>query len=226
MFKILTGGDDVLVEKKFEAPFKFQNKSVFVFSANELPEVDDGTFAFWRRWNVIEFPYKFPPNPNLSTELSAPDILSGFLNLIIEKMDHIETKGLTRSKKVEAIMEMWKSRSNSAYAFIKAFIEKDPRGYLQKDPLFAEFSKFCDDNDFAEPSKTKFTLEMEKFGAKVEWQTVDRQRVRVFKGVKRKGEDIPKTQPPDEKKETDTGTAISDFAKPEVATKIDEKPEK
>ncbi|MEE9173917.1 MAG: phage/plasmid primase, P4 family, partial [Thermoplasmata archaeon] len=49
-FKGLTGGDAVRGERKFHDAFTFLNPAKLIFSANELPPVDDKTFAFWRRW--------------------------------------------------------------------------------------------------------------------------------------------------------------------------------
>ncbi|EQD53384.1 phage/plasmid primase, P4 family domain protein, partial [mine drainage metagenome] len=54
-FKMVTGGDPVRAERKFRDTFSFVNDSKLVFSANELPEVNDRTEAFWRRWIVIPF---------------------------------------------------------------------------------------------------------------------------------------------------------------------------
>lgn len=49
VFKELTGGDPVRGERKFRDAFTFINNAKLLFSANELPEVNDRTYAFWRR---------------------------------------------------------------------------------------------------------------------------------------------------------------------------------
>jgi putative DNA primase/helicase len=183
-FKILTGGDQITAERKYVESFLFENKAVFVFSANELPQVDDGTFAFWRRWAVIEFPHKFEPSVDFENKLLTPENLSGYLNLVIDDMNRIEQEGILRSSKVVEIMELWKMRSNSAYAFIKNRIKKAPNEWIPKNVLWNEYNRFCTDNDFTELSKIKFRQQLEKEYAITETYIVkDREREVVIKGI-------------------------------------------
>ena len=49
-FKMLVSGDSITAERKFEHPFTFRNYAKLIFSANEIPESDDKTDAFYRRW--------------------------------------------------------------------------------------------------------------------------------------------------------------------------------
>jgi putative DNA primase/helicase len=183
-FKILTGGDQITAEKKFADSFLFENKAVFVFSANELPSVDDGTFAFWRRWAVIEFPHKFKVSNRFIEELITPENLSGFLNLVIEDMARIEEEGLIRSSKVEEIMELWKMRSNSSYAFIKTRLQKSAKDSIPKNLLWAEYNKYCIDNDFTEMSKIRFKQQLEKeFVIAEGYEVKGKERELVIKGI-------------------------------------------
>jgi putative DNA primase/helicase len=208
-FKALTGGDAVTVEKKYVHPFSLINKAVFVFSANELPEVEDSTFAFWRRWEVIPFPFKFPTDHKFVERLITPRNLSAFLNIVIKEMDNIERNGVTRSATVEKAMERWKSRSNSAYAFIRDVLVKDPKGELPKEPLYhTDYLKYCEDNDYTALSPKRFTEEMYKFGAEViQVTTKDRQRPRVYRGVRFREEGDEKKE---EMKDKTEGTTVFD----------------
>jgi len=189
IIKALTGGDSITVEKKYANPFQLINKAVFVFSANELPEVEDSTFAFWRRWEVIMFPNKFPTDHKFADRLITPRNLSGFLNLVIKQMDEIERNGVKRTQFAEKAMEMWKSRSNSAYAFIRDNLVKDAKSTIPKEPLYhTDYQKYCEDNDYTPVSAKRFTEEMMKFGAEVGQIAKDRERVRVYRGVRYKEE--------------------------------------
>jgi P4 family phage/plasmid primase-like protien len=183
-FKILTGGDQIGAEKKFKDSFLFENKSVFVFSANELPSVTDGTFAFWRRWAIIEFPHQFKVSNKYIDELITPKNLSGFLNLIIEDMNRIANEGIIRSSKAEEIMELWKMRSNSSYAFIKTRLQKSPRDAIPKNLIWAEYNKYCIDNDFTEMSKIRFKQELEReFAIEEKYEQKGRERQWIIRGI-------------------------------------------
>ena len=197
VFKALTGGDEITVEKKFCQPFKMRNKAVFCFSANSLPEVSDSSYAFWRRWGIVNFPKTFKVDPTLIGKLTTPENLSGFLNLVIDKMDRIEKYGLTRSTKVEEAMGAWKKRSNSAYAFVTDMIEKVPTGYIRYDTLYNLYLNYCEEQDFTQMGKPKLTTELEKIGAIIGHASEDQARVKVVKGIRIKKKEMPEIKSPD-----------------------------
>jgi P4 family phage/plasmid primase-like protien len=197
-FKALTGADSITVEKKFAQPFKLRNKAVFAFSANALPSVDDSSFAFWRRWAILDFPFTFKVDPTLIDKLAIPQNLSGYLNLVIDKMNRIEKYGLTRSNKVEDAMNMWKKRSNSAYAYVTDMLEKSTTEYIKYDTLYNLYLNYCEENDFTALGKPKFTMELEKIGAIIGHATEAQARVKVVKGIKLKKKMMPEVKPEEE----------------------------
>ncbi|MFZ0514125.1 MAG: phage/plasmid primase, P4 family, partial [Candidatus Nitrosopolaris sp.] len=58
-FKMLVSGDSITGEHKFEHSFTFRNYAKLIFSANEIPESDDKTDAFYRRWIIFHFDKQF-----------------------------------------------------------------------------------------------------------------------------------------------------------------------
>ncbi len=187
-FKVLTGGDRVTVERKYKDPFEARITARMIFSANELPEVNDRTYAFWRRWIVVEFPNQFPPNPDLIEELTIEEELSGFFNKVLEALTRIEIKGPTKNETVEKIMEEWMSRSNSVYAFVKERIEKDPKSYEVKDDVYAAYVEYCEENELPALAKNKFSQELMRLvpSVRVERMTIAGRRVRVWAGIRLK----------------------------------------
>jgi len=197
-FKALTGGDSITVEKKFAQPFKFKNKAVFAFSANSLPPINDESYAFFRRWAIIEFPFTFKVDPTLLDKLSTPENLSGYLNLVIDKMDRIEKFGLDRSTKVETAMVAWKKRSNSAYAYVNDMLEKSATDYIKYDTLFNLYLNYCETEDFTAVGKPKFTMELEKIGAVLGHTTEAQARVKIVRGIKIKKKVMPEMRTEDQ----------------------------
>jgi putative DNA primase/helicase len=198
-FKILTGGDQITVERKFAQPFTMVNRAVFVFSANELPEVNDGTYAFWRRWEVLEFKNTFPKNPGFIERLMTPANFSGMLNIILDKMAKIEEYGLTESNKIDQIKMLWMSRSNSAYAYVVQRLVRDPQGYIEKERAYnVLYANFCSENEFTQVTKKKFTQEIEKFGGNSTMMVIDQVRKRIYKGVRDTTDKIDDALLPDE----------------------------
>jgi len=54
-FKMLTSGDAVRAQRKFGKPFSFKSYAKLIFSINEVPESDDESLAFFRRWIIFHF---------------------------------------------------------------------------------------------------------------------------------------------------------------------------
>ena len=186
-FKMLTGGDRILVEKKYKDPFPIENKAVFVFSANELPQVNDQTYAFWRRWIIVEFPNTFEKNEGLIEELTTEEELSGFLNKVLLAMTRIEVKGVTRTKAVERIMEEWMKKANSVYAFVQDCIERDIHSYELKDTVYQYYLEYCEMNELNPLPKNKFSAEFQRLAkARSARKKIGGQRMYIWEGIRLK----------------------------------------
>ena len=186
-FKMLAGGDRMTVEKKYKDPFEFENKARLIFSANEMPEVSDQTYAFWRRWILIPFPNKFPPNPGLIDELTTEEELSGFLNKVLFALTSIEIKGVTETDVIEKTKEMWMKSSNSAYAFVKDCIETDVTGFEEKDVVYSAYVNYCEENNLRAMPKNKFSMELHRFASATSGRRrVEGKRVQVYEKIRLK----------------------------------------
>lgn len=183
-FKALTGGDTIEVERKFHDPTRFRNKAVMVFSANELPEVDDNTYAWWRRWTVIKFPHTFPVNPAFECELITGDNLSAFLDLVITKMNEIEISGLKFSKSVDDIKEDWKRRANPVYGFMVENTTRDADRWIQKTEFYQRYTQWCSENSLVAANIQKFSDEAQRMGLIPGMKGEKAKRERVWLGIR------------------------------------------
>ncbi|KXB01878.1 hypothetical protein AKJ43_02955 [candidate division MSBL1 archaeon SCGC-AAA261D19] len=124
-FKMLTGQDQIYAEKKHKDGFHFVNYAKLLFSANEIPERGDELRAFFRRWIIVDFPFKFvdnpdpnnefekEKNPNLLEELTTKEELSGFLNWALKGLQRLLDRGeFALDKSVEERSEIWEEMSN------------------------------------------------------------------------------------------------------------------
>ena len=186
-FKTLTGGDTTSAQKKFRDPFEFTNKAILVFSANVTPEINDDTYAFWRRWILVKFPYTFKEDPEFFDNLIDEKELSGFLNEVLKAMLRIETeRRVTKTKDVEEMMIEWRRRSNSIYAFVTDRCERDPQSVITKDELYRRYVEYCKAENLPAKSKDRFGKDLPRFAP---YAVSDRQRIagevkRVWVGIR------------------------------------------
>ncbi len=172
-FKMLTGEDYIMAERKFKDPISFKNYAKMIFSANELPEVDDMTGAFWRRWIVIEFKSKFEQNPGFKRTLEE--------ELLKDEAGKILSYGLLAVKNVfirgsfygegtaTDYKELWLRKSNSVYAFIsigkeEKWLEEGENKKAMSSELYGLYVRWCDIEGREKVTHKTFTEELERLG--------------------------------------------------------------
>jgi len=197
IFKMLTGEDEICADRKFRDPICFKNYAKLIFSANELPEVSDQTYAFWRRWIIVEFPNRFPENKDFKKQLLRHEQLPKLITVSLYALRNVLLKGDFSLK--GDFKEKWLKRANNVYAFIVERVEKcnprEPDCFVTKSTLYEKYVEYCDEVNENAYTKRKFNEEIERWtGAKTDRKIVGGQRVRVWVGIRLKEEDEEEEQ--------------------------------
>lgn len=162
-FKMLTGGDTVRGEKKYQGAIKFKNYAKLIYSANELPKTDDRTTAFWRRWVVIDFPNEFPEGGNGTDEslphsIATEEELSGLLNWALDGLDRVLEGGhFSHTKTRNEIEKKWIMKTDSLRAFLDMACEIQEGSYTLKEDLYKVYKHFCAENNIFTVKKGQVT---------------------------------------------------------------------
>jgi len=137
--KKLTGGSRIGAEVKYGGHYNFYNYATPIFAANELPRTVDDTDGFYRRWILVEFPYKFKEKPEqgnelekqgrpkkeLMDEIACKDQLEGFLWWAIEGLkDVLENSEFTHAPTTQEAREKWREYSVPLTKFISTYVEQ------------------------------------------------------------------------------------------------------
>lgn len=160
IFKALTGGVDAIsAERKYKESAPFVNTAKLIFSCNKLPEVKDDTSAFFRRWVVLDFPNRFPPqkaDPKLSAKLTTPEELSGILNWAIEGLLRLEAAGMfSGAMDADDMAAMYVRMSNSLAAFLEDCVVREPTSCVGKEDLYNAYVAYCHAKKLPAKSKDK-----------------------------------------------------------------------
>jgi len=147
ILKSLTGEDVVNADIKYKKDFNFVNFAKFIFSANTLPMTDDDTYAFYRRWILISFPYTFEGkncDTDIIEKISTEKEMSGLFNYAVAGLKHLLKNGdFSYGKSVEEIREHYKTLSDPVYAYSKSFLKCEQGKHILKDKLRAHHIKWC-----------------------------------------------------------------------------------
>jgi P4 family phage/plasmid primase-like protien len=121
-FKALTGSDPIDGERKFKDSFPFWNYAKLSFSCNKMPQSNDDSDAYFRRWVISVFPNKFEGencDQNILEKISTPEELSGLLNIAIEGLKRIlDQGGFSYSQTTEDIRADYISKSDPIGGFV------------------------------------------------------------------------------------------------------------
>jgi putative DNA primase/helicase len=163
-FKALTGSDLVTAEVKYAIdPIQFSNTCKLFFSANSIPDTDDTTVAYFRRWVIIEFLQLFDTtspetDENLMAKLSEESELAGLLNLLVRVFYPVLKKKMRfeTEETIEETTQKYRLRSNSAKAFIFERVEVMPGMEMLKEDVYRAYAEWCKDHGIVAVSVEAF----------------------------------------------------------------------
>jgi putative DNA primase/helicase len=190
-FKMLVSGDSIRAQHKFQQPFSFRNYAKLIFSANKIPESEDQTYAYYRRWRILEFLKVFDESnkdTRLIDKLTTPEELSGLLNLAIIALKQLRRNNGFREIPVEKIRQKYEEKANTVKAFIeqKCIIDlSDPMCDILTTDLFAAYCNFCKDNDERPLDMSVFGKELKQIGGEKGCKAI-RRAVVLLRGYKTK----------------------------------------
>jgi len=166
---MLTGGDNLTAEHKFQRSFNFTNYAKLVFSANRAPETMEDTNAFWRRWLIVTFPNSFNgsnADRELLAKLTTRDELSGFLNWAIEGLKRLRRNGwnFSNSKSTSMIREEYIRKSSPFKAFMTDCTEIVADGFVIKADLYDCYCVYCRERQLPIQSKETFFSKLPQLG--------------------------------------------------------------
>lgn len=195
IIKSLTGyTDKISGEKKFEDTFEFVNGAKLIFSANQLPQVDDETDAFWNRVILIDFPHRFEgesEDKDLIKKLTTPEELSGFLNFALEGLNQLLKNGKFTYDH-ETTYDRWQKYTeveNPVHDFMENCIEVRVDASATKEALYNAYVVYCHIVKKPPISKNKFGRYLKNYPYVGEGRpTIGDKQVEVWKGITLKKE--------------------------------------
>lgn len=195
-FKMLTGNDAIGTEKKFGDYYSFTNFARLIFSANKPPRIkDEDSFAFWRRWVIIDFPNQFSDDKkdlDILAKLTAPAELSGLLNLALDGLDRLRLNhGFSYKKTVDETSDFYMRAADPVYAFIQRSAELEAlkfenEGFVTKDNLYQLFLTYCkvEHTPTLKPNAFARALQnLEALRVKSSRPTIGKERVTAWQGL-------------------------------------------
>ena len=171
-FKTLVSGHTIRAQKKYGQPFSDRNKAKLIFSSNKIPDSDDKSHAYYKRWLILSFGKVFhgiTKDTNLISKLTTQDELSGLLNLGLIALRQLKKDGGFRDISVERVRKEYEHNANTVKAFLddKCVIDLTSDYSVPTVYLYNEYENFCQE-------KRVRPLEMNTFGSKLKEYGIER----------------------------------------------------
>lgn len=166
IFKKLVTGETVNVERKGKDPFDFNNYAKLIFSANEMPRINDTSDGLMRRLVIVPFNAKFSKNdpdfdPFIKDKLLTNEAMEYLLNIALEGLKRvIKNNGFTEVDSVTAEVKEYEKRNNPVVAFLE---ENEIDGETVEE-TYLKYSTWCIENGLRALSKNMFGREVKKQG--------------------------------------------------------------
>ena len=146
-FKSLTGGDTILVQRKFKQPFNFVNTAKLIFSANDFASVSQPDAAFFSRFIVIPFKHRFVAGTtaiiNIVDTFDDND-LSAFLNYSLAALKSLlKDQHFTIGESSKDSQRVFLQVSDSIMAFIYAATVQDDNSVVSKSDFYMAYRNWC-----------------------------------------------------------------------------------
>ncbi|MGE8013246.1 DNA primase family protein [Bacillus mycoides] len=185
IFKKLSTGETLNVERKGKDPFDFTNYAKLIFSANEMPRINDFSDGLGRRLQIVPFKAKFTPNdddydPFITDKLLSDESMQYVLNLALKSLKRLlAEKKFTKSKAVEDELIKYQEENNPIISFVHNEDVELERAVVGD--VYLQYKVYCAENGFQSVSNVNFSKQVKhlyKFDVKVQW--IDGKSKRLF----------------------------------------------
>lgn len=182
IFKKLVTGETVNAERKGKDPFDFNNYSKLIFSANEVPRINDTSDGLMRRLVIVPFNAKFSKHdsdydPFIKDKLLTDEAMEYLLNIALEGLKRVlKNKGFTEVESVTEEIKEYEKRNNPVVAFLD---ENEIEGESTKE-VHLRYSTWCYENGLKPLSRIQFSREVCKQGYKTKQERIDNKRIQIF----------------------------------------------
>lgn len=160
VLKLLTSGDLINIDRKYEKMRKIRISIVQFYSANKLPEIEDRSLAIARRMVPIEFTQKIKiTDATIKQKLEKESERTAILNLLVRIAKFVKTHGLLYTPGPEEVLSMLEEKGNAMVQFLlsSGYVRAKVDKKAEKDLLYSVYARFCQKKKFIVRSKHAFS---------------------------------------------------------------------
>lgn len=191
IFKVVTGEDYLMAEKKNKNPFKFRPFARLVFSCNELPKnYVDRTEGFYRRLIIVPFNRQIDKNKiDKALKYKFQREKEGILNWALEGLRRLYENNFEFSENelTDEVKKEYKRENNNVISFVEECCEIDSLFSCSRIEIYESYKEFCGEAGLKALSHIKFNKELE---CNFNVTRARNRKLRLWNGIRIKLDDL------------------------------------
>ncbi len=171
--KRLSGEDFVGFEFKNKKPFDDVNYAKILIATNTLPQTDDKTDGFYRRWVVVDFPNQFDEaNGNVLNRIPEAEYSALCMKCIGILGKLMGSHSFSKEGSILDRRERYEKKSNPLKHFIEQTFTKNPNGKVALFMAFDRYINFLDDKKLRRITKDEFMKSLRDEGYDLDRESI------------------------------------------------------
>lgn len=160
--KKITGGDQIMHEKKGKEPFFFVPRCKLIFSFNQLPlQLEEKSNAFYKRMRILYMNNELFLNNEYVDDLCSPESVAEMIPYLLSLLPVTE---IPRTRNSNRLVEGLRQDSDSIHAFLKKMCVTGPEYAVKKEALYEAYAEFCIKSGRESHKKHGFMRNMRSLG--------------------------------------------------------------
>jgi putative DNA primase/helicase len=175
-------GETLNVERKGQDPFEFENYAKLIFSANDIPRINDLSEGLRRRLEIIPFNARFKDtdadfDPSIGLKLKSQKVMEALLCIGIEGLKRVLAKNkFTEPEVVKRAKAQYEIDNNPLLTFVEDVkIVNEP----VRD-VYMRYDLWCHQSNLRPLSLPSFGRELGKQGYKSKSKKIDGKSIRIY----------------------------------------------
>ena len=166
LLKSLIAGEQVLVDRKYSDPVSVKFRGKWLVLGNNLPDLQDHSHGFWRRWDLVPFSVTIPEERRDSrlAEKIIQSELSGVLVWALDGLKRLQLRGgfdVEMPKAMQVSIDDAKKYTNQVLAWCEEVSVTVTSEFVTwKDDVYRDYELWCSRNGARAFSSNAFWHEM------------------------------------------------------------------
>lgn len=179
--KKITGGDQIMHEKKGKEPFFFVPFAKLIFSFNQLPlQLEEKSNAFYKRMRILYMNNELFLNNVYVDDLCSEESIEEMIPYLLSLLPVLE---IPRTKSSNKLVEGLRQDSDSIHAFLKKKCVTGTEYSVPKEALYESYVEFCMQSGRESHKKHGFMRNMRSLGFVEGRETKAKSRELIWKGL-------------------------------------------